>query len=103
MYVLNVSLIVVLILPGDLHCGHYGCMECFATAIATSGRCPTCRAPADADDVRPAPSVDAMIGGLKCKCPNHENGCSFVGSFGRNGSTLAKHLEICGYRKVQCK
>jgi hypothetical protein len=84
-------------------CGHSGCVACLSRAVGERGCCPVCRRRMMINEVRAAPSVDLLVGGVRCKCANVAAGCPWSDSFGKNGVSWLAHQNVCAFEQVACQ
>ena len=81
--------------PTQTSCGHLFCAQCIEKI---QNECPLCRC----KDVTTTPDgyVTRKIGGIRVKCPNEGEGCSWEGTLGE----AVHHLgNDCEYEEVECQ
>ena len=79
-------------------CGKILCEGCLMKCRKTSETCPMCRTHIGNKYFKDTRS-DREIKSLKVYCDNKEAGCDWTGQV----REIEKHLEYCGYQKVDCK
>ena len=79
-------------------CGHLFCRACILTALERKSQCPIDRNPLTAAEVRKDVRTQRKIASLRTRCPNHAEGCAWVGEL----SDMQGHCDNCEFSVFKC-